>query len=128
MAPSSSQGDPLATSFHLVAQLPGKALYGALLPLLLFSNYQGPRNMEKHQRTNVDSLAHEIAEKYGLLLDQKQLASLLGRSTSGLRYSFAYPRDESTRSLKQVGRRIGKRIYYPATEVARVLYQEGAEK
>ncbi|MCP5346112.1 MAG: hypothetical protein H7A04_04510 [Pseudomonadales bacterium] len=66
-------------------------------------------------------MEHQLAERFGLLLSQAQLAELLGRSTGGLRYSLSYPCDQQTRSLKACGRKIGRRVYYPASEVARII-------
>ena len=73
------------------------------------------------------TLEHQITERYGLLLSQSQLAELLGRSTGGLRYSLSYPSDQQTRDLKQCGRKIGRRVYYPATEVAQIILGTGLE-
>ena len=67
------------------------------------------------------TLENQITERYGLLLSQTQLARLLGRTTGGLRYSLSYPSDQQTRALKACGRKIGRRVYYPATEVARII-------
>ena len=67
------------------------------------------------------TLENQITERYGLLLSQTQLAQLLGRTTGGLRYSLSYPSDQQTRALKVCGRKIGRRVYYPATEVARII-------
>ncbi len=69
----------------------------------------------------VPSLAQQITERYGLLVSQSQLAELLGRSAGGLRYSLKYPSDPSTHALKACGRKVGRRIYYPASEVARII-------
>ena len=66
-------------------------------------------------------LAQQITEHYGLLLSQAQLAELLGRATDGLRYSIKCPSDSSTRALKACGRKVGRRVYYPAAEVARII-------
>jgi hypothetical protein len=66
-------------------------------------------------------LEDQITERYGLLLSQTQLAQLLGRTTGGLRYSLSCPSDQQTRALKACGRKIGRRVYYPATEVARII-------
>ena len=68
-----------------------------------------------------NDLADQLTERFGLLLTQAQLAELLGRSTGGLRYSLCAPSDARTRALKACGRRIGRRVYYPAIEVARVI-------
>ena len=67
------------------------------------------------------TLEDQITEHYGLLLSQTQLAQLLGRTTGGLRYSLSYPSDQQTRAIKACGRKIGRRVYYPATEVARII-------
>jgi hypothetical protein len=56
---------------------------------------------------------------------QSQLAELLGRSAGGLRYSLKYPSDPSTRTLKACGRKVGRRVYYPASEVARIILGSG---
>ena len=63
----------------------------------------------------------QIVERYGVLLSQTQLAELLGRSPGGLRYSPSCPSDDRTRALKACGRRIGRRVYYPAVEVALII-------
>lgn len=67
------------------------------------------------------ALEQQLAERFGLLLSQTQLAELLGRTTGGLRYSLSYPSDAQTRALKACGRKIGRRVYYPAAEVARII-------
>ena len=67
------------------------------------------------------TLENQITERFGLLLSQTQLAALLGRTTSGLRYSLSYSCDQQTRALKACGRKIGRRVYYPAMEIARII-------
>ena len=74
----------------------------------------------KHDQTQGD-LATQLTDRFGLLLTQAQLAELLGRSTGGLRYSLCSPSDARTRALRACGCRIGRRVYYPAIEVARVI-------
>mgnify|MGYP001821385590 CR=1 FL=1 len=59
------------------------------------------------------------------MLSQSQLAELLGRTTGGLRYSLSYPSDDQTRALKACGRKIGRRVYYPASEVAQIIIGSG---
>ena len=66
-------------------------------------------------------LATQLTERFGPLLTQTQLAELLGRSPGGLRYSLSRPSDAPTRALKASGRRIGRRVYYPAIEVASII-------
>ena len=73
------------------------------------------------------ALQNQITDRYGLLLSQSQLAELLGRTTGGLRYSLSYPSDHQTRALKRCGRKIGRRVYYPAIEVAQIIVGTGME-
>lgn len=77
--------------------------------------------MQETQSASAATLENQLTERYGLLLSQAQLAELLGRTTGGLRYSLSYPPDHQTRALKASGRRIGRRVYYPATEVAAII-------
>jgi len=77
--------------------------------------------MQEQINTGVVTLENQLTDRFGLLLSQTQLAELLGRSTGGLRYSLCYPSDQSTRALKACGRKIGRRVYYPASEVARII-------
>ncbi len=74
---------------------------------------------------NVATLENQLSERFGLLMSHTQLAELLGRSTGGLRYSLGYPGDPSTRALKACGRKVGRRVYYPASEVARIILGSG---
>lgn len=67
------------------------------------------------------SLEQQITTRYGILLSQTQLAELLGRTPGGLRYSLSYPSDQHTRALRASGRKIGRRVYYPAAEVAQII-------
>ncbi len=77
--------------------------------------------MQGIESSSVATLHNQITERYGLLLSQAQLAELLGRTTGGLRYSLSYPSDHLTRALKACGRKIGRRVYYPANEVAHII-------
>jgi hypothetical protein len=77
--------------------------------------------MPDTESPSVVTLETQITERYGLLLSQTQLAQLLGRTTGGLRYSLSYPCDHQTRALKARGRKIGRRVYYPANEVAQII-------
>ena len=81
--------------------------------------------MQDSVNTNVATLEIQLMERFGLLMSQAQLAELLGRSTGGLRYSLSYPSDASTRALKACGRKIGRRMYYPVSEVARIILGSG---
>jgi len=77
--------------------------------------------MQDIESPHAATLENQITERYGLLLSQTQLAELLGRTTGGLRYSLSYPSDQQTCALKACGRKIGRRVYYPATEIAQVI-------
>jgi len=77
--------------------------------------------MQGNESSGVATLENQITARYGLLLSQAQLAELLGRTTGGLRYSLSYPSDQQTRNLKRCGRKIGRRVYYPASEVAQII-------
>lgn len=81
--------------------------------------------MQDTESSSAVALEGQITEHYGLLLSQTQLAELLARTPGGLRYSLGYPSDDSTRALKACGRRIGRRVYYPAAEVARIIAAAG---
>jgi hypothetical protein len=83
--------------------------------------------MQDTESPGVMTLENQITERYGLLLSQTQLAELLGRTTGGLRYSLSYPSDQQTRALKACGRKIGRRVYYPATEIAQIIIGAGQE-
>lgn len=56
-----------------------------------------------------------------MLLSQTQLAELLNRTPGGLRYSPCHPPDFQNRKLNAYGRRIGRRVYYPAAKVAQII-------
>lgn len=81
--------------------------------------------MQEQINTSAIMLENQLTERFGLLLSQSQLAELLGRTTGGLRYSLSYPSDQNTRALKACGRKIGRRVYYPASEVARIIIGTG---
>ena len=81
--------------------------------------------MQDPVNDSVATLENQLTERFGLLMSQTQLAELLGRSTGGLRYSLSYPSDVSTRALKACGRKIGRRMYYPVSEVARIILGTG---
>jgi hypothetical protein len=81
--------------------------------------------MQDTESSSMATLENQITERYGLLLLQTQFAELLGRTTGGLRYSLSYPCDRHTRALKACGRKIGRRVYYPANEVAQIIIGTG---
>jgi hypothetical protein len=67
------------------------------------------------------ALEAQLETRYGLLLTQKQLAQFLGRSIAGLRWSLANPADQRTEALHNCARRVGRRVYYPASAVAEII-------
>ncbi len=77
--------------------------------------------MRDTDSANGSLLENKITGLYGPLLSQDQLAQLLGRSAGGLRYSLCYPCDSKTLALKECARRIGRRVYYPASDVAAII-------
>jgi hypothetical protein len=77
--------------------------------------------MQVTENSSEVTLENQITERYCLLLSQTQLAELLGRTTGGLCYSLSYPSDQQTSALKTSGRKIGRRVYYPASEIARII-------
>ena len=83
--------------------------------------------MQDTESQNAVTLESQLAERFGLLLSQTQLAQLLGRTTGGLRYSLSYPSDRQTRALKACGRKIGRRVYYPAGEVAQIILEPSSQ-
>ena len=83
--------------------------------------------MQDTESQNAVTLESQLTERFGLLLSQTQLAQLLGRTTGGLRYSLSYPSDRQTRALKTCGRKIGRRVYYPAGEVAQIILEPSSQ-
>jgi hypothetical protein len=81
--------------------------------------------MQDSVNTNVVTLENQLTERFGLLMSHTQLAELLGRSAGGLRYSLSYPSDASTRALKTCGRKVGRRMYYPVSDVAPIILGSG---
>jgi hypothetical protein len=84
--------------------------------------------MDGNPQSAQGDLAAHLIDRFGLLLTQRQLAELLGRSIGGLRYSLCSPSDERTLALKACGCRIGRRVYYPAADVARIISGDFGEQ
>ena len=80
--------------------------------------------MRDANSTNHSQLENKLTGLYGPLLSQDQLAQLLGRSAGGLRYSLCNPCDAKTQALKDCARRVGRRVYYPASDVAAIIAAE----
>ena len=68
-----------------------------------------------------NALEERLETRFGPLLTHKQLAALLGRSIAGLRWSLANPADQRTLALRNCARRVGRRVYYPASAVAVII-------
>lgn len=83
--------------------------------------------MQDTSSSKASPLENKITNLYGPLLSQDQLAQLLGRSAGGLRYSLCNPSDSKTRALKACARRIGRRVYYPASDVASIITADDLE-
>ena len=83
--------------------------------------------MQDTESSNAVALESQLTDRFGLLLSQTQMATLLGRTTGGLRYSLSYPSDRQTRALKACRRKIGRRVYYPAAEVARIIIRRNED-
>jgi hypothetical protein len=81
--------------------------------------------MEGEPISTQNLLSAQLTERFGPLLTHDQLAALLGRTPGGLRYSLSHPADDCTRALRDCGRRIGRRVYYPAAEVAAIIARGG---
>ena len=77
--------------------------------------------MSEENPSSQRTLEREITRSYGLLLTQRQLAELLGRTVGGLRYSLSRPPDARTSRIRDCARRIGRRVYYPASEIAAII-------
>ena len=77
--------------------------------------------MRDETSSSAVKLERQLAERYSLLISQALLAELLCRSAGGLRYSLKHPSNSITRALQASGRRVGRRIYYPASDVARII-------
>lgn len=61
-----------------------------------------------------------IIKRYGILLSFKDCAALLGRSSEGLRVTLS--RDsELARKLKPAKIKIGRRVLFRASELAKLL-------
>jgi len=84
--------------------------------------------MDGNPQSAQGDLATHLIDRFGLLLTQRQLAELLGRSIGGLRYSLCSPSDERTLALKACGSHIGRRVYYPAADVARTISGDFGEQ
>lgn len=66
--------------------------------------------------------AESLVAKYGLLLTQDQLAQVLQRKVAGLRWSLCRTQsDPAIAFIRTIERAIGRRKYYPAADVARLI-------
>ena len=59
-------------------------------------------------------LEQQLLDAYGLLLSTKQLASFLGRTPAGLRWTLSHP-------SRNCLRRVGGRFYIASSDVAEIV-------
>ena len=67
------------------------------------------------------TMEETLLDRFGTLLRIGQLAALLDRSPDGLRNSLRLPADEAMQSLKEARVKVGRRVYFRTSEVAKVL-------
>jgi len=65
-----------------------------------------------------------LLERYGPLLTLEQLATVLDRSPSGLRWSIH--NQASMQDIKRTRVQIGKRVYFRSGEIAEILENKPA--
>jgi len=65
-----------------------------------------------------------LLDRFGPLLRIGQLAALLDRSPDGLRNSLRLPAGEAMQRLKEARVKVGRRVYFRTSEVAKVLGDE----
>ena len=70
------------------------------------------------------TMEENLLNRFGPLLRIGQLAALLDRSPDGLRNSLRLPADEATQRLKEARVKVGRRVYFRTSEVAKVLGEE----
>ncbi len=66
------------------------------------------------------TIEETLLNRYGPLLSIGQLASVLDRSTEGLRISLRSPAEWSTR-INATRLKIGRRVYFRTSQVAQLL-------
>lgn len=67
-------------------------------------------------------IEQQLIERYGPLLTKKHLAELLHRSEKGLDYTLTHPSESAfAESLHRMKLRLGRLIYFRATDVAGLL-------
>lgn len=69
-------------------------------------------------------MTDELVRRFGPLLTADDLAVLLQRSKTGLQWSLGRSSNPMIRALHGCQRRVGRRNYYPADAVARILAGE----
>jgi len=71
---------------------------------------------------NIERIEQQLTDLYGPLLTKKHLAELLHRSEKGLDYTLTHPADSAfAKSLQTMKLRLGRLIYFRATDVAKLL-------
>jgi len=71
------------------------------------------------------SATHEyLLKHYGPLLTLKHLAEVMHSTPSGLRMAMSRRKEPFTRTLAQTRRRVGRRIFFEASQVAELIDQQ----
>jgi hypothetical protein len=68
-----------------------------------------------------------LVERYGVLLDYKQLAEIFQRSPDGLRISLSSPRDDFTRRLNEAKVQYGRRVLFRTLDVSELITPSTAD-
>jgi hypothetical protein len=74
----------------------------------------------------MNKTADVLIERFGVLLNYKQLAEVLGRQPDGLRISLCRPRDEWTRKIKAAKVRFGRRVMFRSADIARIIDEQAS--
>jgi hypothetical protein len=69
----------------------------------------------------MSSMQKLLVDRWGALINQRQLAQILQRQPDGLRVSLARPTSEWARRLNGTKVRIGRRVLFDTVEVAKLI-------
>ncbi len=73
----------------------------------------------------ISNLVSELIKQHGPLLTQRDLAMILKRSVGGLRYSLCKGTTPAMVCLRSCCCRIGRGVYYPTDQVAKIILEQG---
>ncbi|CAG9194769.1 MULTISPECIES: helix-turn-helix domain-containing protein [Burkholderia] len=65
-----------------------------------------------------------LSNRYSVLLTLEQLAQILDRSPSGLRYSLSTSRSDWVRHINAAKVHIGRRVYFHTEAIARLIDEQ----